>query len=271
MKDKTILITGGSGYIGGYVWDKIFTHNLANLDLKIGFDIRNKCDLDYIFKNNKIDLVIHLAGLIDVKEGEHKPLEYYHTNVEGTRLLLEAMKEYGVNKIIFSSSASVYGNHEGMCNEDTPTNPISVYGKTKLISEELIKYSGLDYIIFRFFNVAGGNQQGDSLISKIKNNNKMTINGDDYDTKDGTCIRDFIHVEDIAEAIKLAIDIKTSETINLGSNNGYSVLEVVKETNKLYEIGNRRDGDIVVSICNNKKAKEVLKWKPKKTLQEMLM
>jgi UDP-glucose 4-epimerase len=260
-----VLITGDMGYIGGNLK---MPH--ISFDLKCGKDIRNKTDLEEVFKNNKIETVIHLGALIDVGNGEKYPLEYYYTNVEGTRLVLEVMKKYNCNKIIFASSASVYGNHEGVCSEDTPTNPVNVYGKTKLMGEEIIKDSGVDYVIFRFFNVAGGNQQGDSLISKIKNSERITIYGTDYETKDGTCVRDFIHVEDICQAIIKSIDYQGVITLNLGSNSGYSVLEVVTEANIPYDTGRRREGDIIVSICDNRRAKETLGWTPKKTLKEML-
>ena len=278
-----ILITGGAGYIGHYtanllnksghkviVIDNLSTGDKDNLDKGIQFydgDITNASDLIRVFGYNDINLVIHFAGKIIVEESINKPIEYYYTNVEGTRLLLKYMEHFSVNKIIFSSSASVYGNYEGIANEETITDPMTPYASTKLTCEDMIKYSGIEYIIFRYFNVAGGKQKGNSLIANIKNSDIITIYGD------GSNIRDFIHVKDIAEAhfraVKHMSSNNTHELINLGCGRGYTVLETIMKSNKDYIFTKARAGDIKISLCDNKKA-EIIGWKPIRSIEEML-
>lgn len=266
-----ILVTGGSGYIGDYIMEELSKNEISygNLDLQIGLDIRNIDDIREAFKHHKYDAVIHCAALKDAPESLEKPLEYYETNVSGTINLLKVMKEFNCNKIIFSSTAAMYDN--GISKETDLLNPTTPYALSKLACEDMIKASGLNYIIFRYFNVAGHDKtDGQMLIQRIKSNDKVIIFGNDYETRDGTCIRDYIHVEDLAKAHILALDYNKNDTFNLGTSNGYTIKEICEESGCDYEIGNRRDKDIVISIADNTKAKTLLKWKPEKTLKDIL-
>lgn len=278
-----ILVTGGSGYIGSHIinllnskrYKTVVLDICKNEDIKptifYSGDIRNKTDLKNLFESYNIDLVIHCAAKKDVSESILNPMDYYHTNVEGTRLLLETMKENNVDKIIFSSTAAMY--NDGISKETDIPNPKTPYASSKLTCEDMIRYSGLKYVIFRFFNVAGHDKKGVMLIQRIKQHEKITIYGNDYDTRDGTCIRDYIHVEDIANAHIKAIEyLETNEKglFNLGTNNGYTIKEICDKANIQYEIGKRRESDVIISIADNTKAKEILGWKPEKTLEDIL-
>jgi len=266
-----ILVTGGSGYIGSYIIKELSNQKISynNLDLQIGLDIRNIDDIRQVFKTNKYDAVIHCAALKDAPESLERPFEYYETNVIGTINLLKVMKEFNCNKIIFSSTAAMYGN--GVSKETDILNPETPYASSKRTCEEIIKYSGIDYVIFRYFNVAGHDKiDGTMLIHRIKSKTKVIIFGDDYETRDGTCIRDYIHVEDLAKAHILALKHNENNIFNLGTNNGYTIKEICEEARCDYEIGNRREKDIIISIADNTKASRLLKWKPKKELKDIL-
>lgn len=264
-----ILVTGGSGYIGSHIIKVI--KDCINYDLVNGQDIRDKEELRQVFKNNKIDLVIHCAAKLDITESIENPLKYYSNNVMGTITLLETMKEFDVDKIVFSSTACLY--KDGIAKEEDEVIPHNPYASSKLMCENIIKGSGLKYVIFRFFNVAGHDKKGVMLIQKIKQHEKIIIYGNDYNTKDGTCIRDYIHVEDVANAhIKAVEYLKTNDKglFNLGTSNGYTIKEICDIANVEYEMGKKRESDVIVSIADNTKAKEVLGWKPNKTIEDIL-
>lgn len=312
MEKRTILITGGLGYIGKNIvnlllknnYKVIAIDNLSNsykykiVDKNYKFiecDILNKNKLENIFKKEKIDLIIHTAGLIKVQESEEKPIEYFNVNIIGTINILEMMQKYSINKIIFSSSAAVYGNPLKIpIEEKDPTNPINTYGLTKLIGEKLILKTeniGIKSIIFRYFNIAGGNKKENLnynpksnishyipiIANVIKNDKTIEIFGNDYKTKDRTCIRDYIDVNDLANAHLLAINYlfnkNKSEILNIGSGKGYSNLEIIKLAEKIinnkinYKISkNRRNGDPDILIANIEKIQEKLNWKKEKNI-----
>lgn len=298
-----ILITGGAGYIGNYITEQLVkNHSVIIVDnLSTGHkngihesalfykgDIRDEDFLDEVFKKNEIDVVIHMAALISAPESVIKPLEYYDINTYGTLTLLRTMKNNGVKKIVFSSTAAVYGNPTTkVIDENVLTMPINPYGKSKLYAERIIEdlaiSDGIDYVIFRYFNVAGGRKVGyglsdmSSLIPKVlesvNNDSTVFINGGDYDTKDGTCVRDYVHILDLAKAHILATEslfngANCSGTYNLGNGKGYTIMEVINSTEHAlnckvnYEIVDRRDGDPVYSVASSKNANDIFNWKP---------
>jgi|ERR1051325_1522484 UDP-glucose 4-epimerase len=304
MENRTILITGGLGYIGKNITNLLLKNNykiividnlinsyeqkIRNKNYKfIKCDILNKNKLNNVFKKEKIDLIIHTAGLIKVQESEEKPIEYFNVNISGTINILEMMQRYNIDKIIFSSSAAVYGNPIKIpIEEKDPKNPINTYGLTKLIGEKLIlkaKNIGIKSIIFRYFNIAGGDQKENlnyspknnishyipKIANAIKNNEIIKIFGNDYQTKDKTCVRDYININDLANIHLLAIDYlfkkNKSEILNVGSGKGYSNLEIIKIIENLvnkkinYKISNkRRKGDPDILIANINKIEKKL-------------
>lgn len=312
-----VCVIGGAGYIGSHaVYELIRAgHEVIVIDnLSTGLkemihedakfylgDITKKEELVDVFKKEcsvrPFDVVMHFAAKLIVPESVTHPLEYYHNNVEGVRIMLEVMTEFDIKNVVFSSTAAVYGNPiKTVCEEDDPTEPINPYGDSKLASEKMIKWVcaayDMNYCIFRYFNVAGADP---SLKIGLKKDNlthlipvtiqtalgirdKMVVFGDDYDTPDGTCVRDYIHVSDLARAHVLGAEYLTknhkSLLVNLGSNEGYSVKEVIQEVEKEYpvnyEIVGRRQGDPAKLIASNKKAKELLGWVPKYTLHDMI-
>ena len=308
-----VLVVGGAGYIGSHAVLELIKaqHEVLVFDnLSSGFqdmvakeatliigDIRDKQALDRVFQTHKdIEVVMHFAAKIVVPESVEQPLEYYSNNVEGVRILLDSMQEHNIKNIVFSSTAAVYGEASGVCYEDDPTHPINPYGETKLATERMIKWVteayGMKYLIFRYFNVAGADHslkvglKKDQLThlipvaiqSLIGLREKLLIYGNNYDTEDGTCVRDYIHVSDLAYAHVLGAEYLSnggsSTTINLGSNQGYSVLDVAKTVQKLgnmhYEITERRLGDPAKLIASNDKAKAILKWTPKYGLEDII-
>lgn len=320
----SILVTGGAGYIGSHTcielmnagYDVVVLDNFYNCKREslrrikelsgkefkfYECDIRDRKGLDHIFQTEQIDCVIHFAGLKAVGESVVKPLEYFDNNVGGTVTLLEAMRDNGCKKIVFSSSATVYGmNNVSPLKEDMPvggvTNP---YGRTKLMIEEILRdlYRADDswsIILLRYFNPIGAHKSG--RIGEDPNgipNNLMpyitqvaigklpclSVYGDDYDTPDGTGVRDYIHVVDLAEghlcAIQYAEQHTGCEIFNLGTGRGVSVLEMVNtfsEVNHVpvpYVIGPRRAGDLATVYADPAKAKTVLGWEAKKTVADM--
>jgi UDP-glucose 4-epimerase len=307
-----VLVVGGAGYIGSevvyrlisqnnsvVVFDNLSTGHLAFIKGVpfIKGDITIRSDLDKAFKDNSFDCVMHFAAKIVVPDSVVDPLSYYKNNVEGVRVLLECIRDYKVKYFIFSSSAAVYGdNRDGVCYETSPTKPINPYGETKLICEKMIEYSsaayGFKYLLFRYFNVAGAgdpNNRGHikeplshivPIITDtmLKNRKEFVIAGRDYETKDGTNIRDYVHVIDLAIAhVKGLVYLENggkSDVFNLGSQDGYSVLEVVKKAYSIspfdYSYGPRRGGDPDTLIANSDKAKKILGFEIKYDLNDMI-
>ena len=303
---KNILITGGAGYIGSHISEvlvknkkKIFVvdnlstgyRKLINKNAKFfKADILKSKRIRNIIVKNKIDSVIHLAANLIIGEGEKYPNKYFKNNVLGTKNLLEACENTGIKNLVFSSTAAVYKDGQYKVHEKSVIKPKSVYGKTKIKAEKIIKRfckrNKINYCILRYFNIAGSSPSGKiGLINKsdhlfknfsreiIKKRPILKIYGDNYDTKDGSCIRDFIHVSDIAEIHYKVLEkinkLNNSETLNCGYNKGVSVLQVAKafrkQTPKEVKIlfSKRRKGDLVKIIASNNKLRKFIKWKPK--------
>lgn len=303
---NNILVTGGAGFIGSHIIEQldksknnvIIVDNLAtgfkrliNKNSKfIKTDIKNKEKLIDIIKKHKIETVIHLAAYLNVSEAEKNKKKYYNNNIIGTKKLLEACKNSNVKNIVFSSSCSIYGNIRGAVSEKKKANPMGYYAFTKFQGENLIKEYSLRYnfryAILRYFNVAGaspskkigqiekshGQLFKNLAIQSLKKKPLIEIYGNDYNTKDGTCIRDYIHVSDLADIHIKSIDYlnkkNKSLTLNCGYGKGYSVQDVVnifkkikKNSQIIYK--NRRPGDIAQVYADTRKFKKVLKWKPK--------
>jgi UDP-glucose 4-epimerase len=301
---RYVLVTGGAGFIGavcvekllkkGYkvvVIDNLSTGHKSQVETKAVFvrgDIGNKALLKNLFDKYNFYAVIHFAAETLVTNAEKHPDRYYVNNLQKGISLLEALRNSSCRRIIFSSSAAVYGNPKSFpIKESDETNPLNAYGYTKLVFENILKdYSGafgINFTIFRYFNPAGATKKHGEmhnpethliplLMQAIKNNKQISVYGDDYDTKDGTCIRDYLHVVDVAEAHILALkDInRHPNTIyNLGSAKGFSVKEVIgaveKVTGKkvITRIASRRAGDPAKLVASNKKAIKDLHWRPK--------
>ena len=305
---KNILLTGGAGYIGSHVAnllldeglnvsiiDNLITGNKKLIPSKANF---YNCDIDdvnrvqKIIKKNEFDIVMHFAGLIRVDESVKLPKKYNLYNYQKAKKFLNTCFENNLKKVIFSSTASVYGNPEKQkVSEEDKINPLNPYAETKLKLENyLIKESkrqNIKYIILRYFNVAGADEKLRSgLISKFSTHlikiasevavgkkDKLIINGDDYDTKDGSPVRDYIHVSDLADihivSARYLFNKNKSNIFNCGYGKGFSVKEVIKTYNKIlnkkikYEIGERRPGDSKLVVANPEKFKKTMKWKPK--------
>ncbi len=320
----SILVTGGAGFIGSHTvvellnsgYDVIIVDNFCNSkpqaldaikkitgkDFKFyEVDILDTEKLNEVFEENKdITAVIHFAALKAVGESVEKPIEYYKNNIAGTLSLLEVMKKNNVKKIVFSSSATVYGDPERVpIKEDFPKHATNPYGQTKVMIEQILEdvyVSDNDWsvVLLRYFNPIGAHESG--LIGELPNgipNNLMpyinqvatgkldhlNIFGNDYDTPDGTGVRDYIHVVDLAKghikAIERADKMKGVESYNLGTGKGYSVLDIVKNFEKAngikikYEIAPRRPGDIAECYADPSKAENILGWKAEKNLEDM--
>ena len=318
-----ILVTGGTGYIGSHTVvelvengeDVVIVDNFSNsspdvLDRieeitgkRVKFyevDILDEEKLEQVFKENEIESVVHFAGLKAVGESVAKPVEYYHNNITGTLVLLKLMQKYNCKKIVFSSSATVYGNPEKLpIKEDFPLSTTNPYGSTKLMIENILQdvnVADQDFrvAILRYFNPIGAHKSG--LIGErpngIPNNvmpyivkvatgeyEKLTVFGNDYPTPDGTGVRDYIHVVDLAQGHLKALDKireeKGVKIYNLGTGHGYSVLDLVQnfeKTNNIkvnYVIGARRPGDIPACYADASKAEKELGWKAKKNIEDM--
>ena len=320
----SVLVTGGAGYIGSHTVvellnsgkEVVILDNFSNSkpqvleqirkitgkDFKFyELDLRDKEGLNKVFEENKdITAVVHFAGLKAVGESVAKPIEYYDNNIYGTLVLLEVMKSHNVKKIIFSSSATVYGDpKEVPIKEDFPLSATNPYGQTKLMIEQIlndvyVSDNEWSVILLRYFNPIGAHESG--LIGEnpngIPNNLMPYINqvalgkldhlnvfGNDYPTPDGTGVRDYIHVVDLAKghlkALKRAEKITGVEAYNLGTGKGYSVLDIVKNFEKAtgqkikYEITPRRPGDIAECYADPSKAEKYLGWKAEKDLEQM--
>ena len=303
---SNILITGGAGYIGSHVaevlvkkkynviiFDNLITGHKKLINKKAKFikgDIKNFNKLSKVIKNFNINSIIHLAAFLNVSEAEKNKKKYYKNNVIGTLNLVKACKNSKVRNIIFSSSCSVYGNVNGSVKETTKTNPQGYYAHTKLKSEKIIKHYSkklnYNYFILRYFNVAGASKSGkigqiesshgqlikNLAITSLKKNPKVNIYGNDYNTRDGTCIRDYIHVSDLADIhakfIQHQFTTKKSYIVNCGYGRGYTVKEVVDifkliKKNVVISYQKRRPGDVGQVFANTKKIKKVIKWVPK--------
>lgn len=303
-----VLVTGGAGYIGAHVSEllqengysvRIFDDFSNGLDKRVkNFkDIFNGdiTDRESVLKSmDGMDAVIHLAAKKAVGESVSNPLKYYTNNVGGTMNVLAAMSLKKVTKLVFSSSAAVYSPSEkDAIEESDPTDPLSPYGATKLLSEQLIskvgQAEGFSTISLRYFNVVGskkvefGDNSRDNLVPKVfaafKEGKSPEIYGADYPTKDGTCIRDYIHVQDLAEAHLVALkqlDNKVDGVYNVGSGTGYSVKEIFDQLEESMAvklnpvISARRPGDSPKLIASIKKIEKDLGWRPKATLKEMI-
>ena len=313
---KNILVTGGAGYIGSHAvvelldsgYNVIVLDNLENgyielVDKRAKFyqgDIRDINSFENIFEENKIDAVMNFAGYIKVGESVFEPNKYYLNNTYGVMNVVEVMKKYNVKNIIFSSTAAVYGEVkcDGLVYEDYPTAPINPYGASKLMAERVIidaaKAYGINYSIFRYFNVGGAHekyhigQKGDGVTALIPiilqaakgEREKLSIYGNDYPTKDGTGIRDYIHVVDLVRAhiaALPALDKNISGIYNLGNGNGFSVLEMLNAAKKVTnvdiksEVVEKREGDPASVVAASEKARDVLGWKPEYTDVEKII
>ena len=301
-----ILVTGGAGYIGSHtvkelekqnyeviIFDNLSTgrKELVKGKKLIMGDLKNLDDIKEVFKKYKFDAVMHFASLIQVGESYKNPLKYYRENILNSLNLLQAMIEEGVKYFIFSSSAAVYGIPEFTpITEEHPLNPVNPYGETKFFVEKMLqnfdRAYGLKYVSLRYFNAAGADPDGELgelhdpethlipniLLFLLGKKERFEIYGNDFPTPDGTAIRDYIHVTDLARAHILALErlleTKKSEVFNLGMKKGYSVLEVVKEVEKVtgkkveYTIKPRREGDVPVLIASEERARKELNWKP---------
>ena len=304
---KNILITGGAGYIGSHITeillkkdkkvfliDNLSTGHRKLINKKAKFfklDIHRKDKVRKIIKKSKIDSIIHLAANLIIGEGQRKPKKYFKNNVLGTKNLLEACKGTNVKNFIFSSTAAIYKEGQYKVSEKSKIRPKSIYGKTKIKAENLIrnfsKKNRINYGILRYFNIAGSSPSGKiGLINKnsdhlfknysieiLKKKPKLKIYGTDYKTKDGSCIRDFIHVSDIAEIHYLVLEkinkLNISKILNCGYNKGTSVLQVAKEfkrqSSKKVNIieAKRRSNDLIKIIASNNNLKKFINWKPK--------
>ncbi len=318
-----VCLTGGAGYIGSHILvglledghDVLVVDNFANSSPKsldqvriitrssfevLDQDICNSGVLSEALSSFRPDIVIHCAGLKAVGESQEQPLRYYRTNVEGSISLLEAMDQAGCQRIIFSSSATVYGTPRYLpYDEAHPVAPVNVYGRTKAMIEDIITDwaatdPGRSAALLRYFNPVGAHESGEigedpkgipnNLVPYIADvatgmRTELSIFGNDYDTRDGTGVRDYIHITDLADGHIAAMAFLEGnqgvETFNLGAGEGSSVLEVVKAFSRAsnqsisYVIKPRRDGDVSESVANSSKANDVLAWKADRTLEAM--
>lgn len=311
-----ILVLGGAGYIGSHtvyelidagkdvvVADNLETGHVEAVHPKARFyqgDIRERAFCDKVFESEQIDGVIHFAANSLVGESMVNPLKYYDNNLCGTKVLLESMVAHGIDKIVFSSTAATYGEPERVPILETDrTEPTNTYGETKLSMEKMFKWTGrahgLRYVSLRYFNACGAHVSGQigeahnpethliPLILQVPNGKREFIGvfGDDYPTKDGTCVRDYIHVTDLAQAHILAMDYLMaggeSNIFNLGNGVGFTVNEVIETARKVTghpipaQVSPRRAGDPAQLIASSDKARAVLGWKPEHdSLEEII-
>jgi len=311
-----ILVCGGAGYVGSHavhelihqnedvvIVDNLQTGHKQALHPQAKFyqgDIRDAVILDKIFTENKIEAIIHFAANSLVGESMVEPLKYFNNNVYGMQVLLESMVKHNIDKIVFSSTAAVYGEPKRVpIMEDDETKPTNPYGETKLTMEKMMKWvnkaNGINYVSLRYFNVAGALDDGSigedhtpethliPLILQVplKKRDHITIFGEDYPTADGTCLRDYIHVIDLADAHIRAMNYlrsgHESNIFNLGNGKGFSVKEMIAAAEKAtgesikVEVGARRAGDPAQLIASSEKAQTILGWKPRYTNIEQII
>ncbi|WP_310652561.1 UDP-glucose 4-epimerase GalE [Lactobacillus jensenii] len=302
-----VLVTGGAGYIGSHtvnalledgndvvVLDNLYTGHRQAVNKKAKFyhgDVLDTSLVTNILMDEKIDAVIHFAAYLLVGESVQEPLKYYHNNVSGMISLLKAMKTAGVKNLVFSSSAATYGIPKDLpIKETAPTNPINPYGETKLMMEKIMRWTdkadGIKSIALRYFNVAGASLDAsigedhapethlvpNILLAAKNGTGNFTIFGNDYNTPDGTNVRDYVHVVDLAQAHVLALHYvvknQKSDVFNLGSANGFSNLEILQSAIKVtgedipYAMGPRRGGDPDSLVADSTKARTILNWHP---------
>lgn len=310
-----ILVVGGAGYIGSHlvkelanteevvVLDNLSTGHREAVDSRAVFvkgDLGNIDDLVMIFRSYPIKAVMHFAANSLVGESVVDPLKYYQNNVAATLTLLNVMMKFKVKNFIFSSTAATYGIPDvDIIDETTPTNPINPYGQSKLMVEQILadfsKAYGLNYVILRYFNAAGAHESGGIgeshdpethlipiiLQHLLGQREKISVFGSDYETEDGTCIRDYIHVTDLAQAHILALEAllsgkKSTETYNLGNGLGYSVKQVIETCEKItgkqahIEMAERRAGDPAQLVASSEKIHSELGWKAERNLEKII-
>ncbi len=301
-----ILVTGGAGYIGSHT-----THHLLSLghdvqvldDLSKGYahnvpegrlhvvNLHDTAALDRVFSKGHFDAVIHFAAFIAVGESVREPEKYFRNNTGGSLSLLDAMRRHGVRRLVFSSTAAVYGNPEHVpIVEDQILKPVNPYGESKLMTETTLRWldecSSLRYVALRYFNACGAESKygiGEEhepethliplIFRAIRTGKPITVFGNDYPTPDGTCVRDYVHVSDLAEAHRLALDSLLaggpSGVYNAGMGQGYSVMEVIRAAEAVtgrqapFTLGERREGDPAELVADSSKLQKTFDWKPK--------
>ncbi len=313
MSKKKIIVTGGAGYIGSHVCKKLYHEGYEPIcydNLSTGHkefvkwgplikaDITNKKNLVRVIEKYDPIAIMNFAALSLVEESNKNLYKYFFTNYYGTLCILEAMHLTQKNKLIQSSTAAVYGFHGKKYKEESKLKPINNYGKSKLAAEESIKYMGklhqINYIILRYFNAAGADFDSKigelhypethlipNITNSIFNGNHIKIYGNDYQTRDGTCIRDFVHVEDIADAhfisLKYLLNKRVKEIYNIGTGKGSSVLKVVNKFENLLntkykvEYLKRRDGDPAILVADINKFQKKFNWKPSYSSLEKIL
>jgi UDP-glucose 4-epimerase len=316
VSKNSILVIGGAGYIGSHmvrllldnkytpvVFDNLATGHKRFIPKGVRFikgDLRKPKDIERVFKFAKFQAVIHFSAASLVPESMSDPLKYYDNNVLSFVYLLQTMRRHKVKNIVFSSTAATYGEPKRVpIEEDDPKDPTNTYGRSKLMMERIVEdaaraYGDINYIILRYFNVAGAHHSGQvgechhpethlvpNILKAVKGEKKnLTIFGDDYPTKDGSCVRDYIHVEDVCAAHLLAIrafakGIK-NEYFNLGTETGYSNFQVIAAVERAtgekvkYTLGPRRPGDPATLVASARKAKKVLGWTPQYGLDDIV-
>ncbi|NLT50660.1 MAG: UDP-glucose 4-epimerase GalE [Ignavibacteria bacterium] len=310
-----VAVTGGAGYIGShfirelvknnddiFVIDNLIRGHKESLPRKVNFiemNINNNNGIFPLFCKEKFDAVVHFAAFAYVGESVEDPGLYYENNVIGSINLIKAAADAGIKKFIFSSTCSLYGNPETVpITEKESIKPLNPYAKTKHIIENVLqdfeKSAGINYVALRYFNAAGAHISGEIgeshqpephliplvLQTALGKRDQIYIFGDDYKTADGTCIRDYIHVTDLAKAHLLALNYlnsgKKSEIINLGTGSGYSVKEIIRISEKVtgrkikYSVAPRREGDPAILVADNSYAQKILGWKPEFNLEQII-
>ncbi|WP_214744373.1 UDP-glucose 4-epimerase GalE [Exiguobacterium sp. s189] len=312
----SVLVVGGAGYIGSHavrallkdgedvvILDNLQTGHVESIPQDVRFyegDLRDRTFVKEVFAKERITDVLHFAANSLVGESMTDPLAYYDNNVFGTQVLLEAMRDAGVKRIVFSSTAATYGDQTVMPIDETAlTNPTNTYGATKLAMESMIRWCdqahGIRSVALRYFNVAGAIATGEigedhdpethliPIVLQVANGQRdaITVFGDDYATEDGTCIRDYIHVQDLVDAHLLALrylrEDGASDVFNLGTANGLSVLEIVEAARHVtghdipVRLGERRAGDPAKLIASSEKARSALGWTPTRSNVETIL